>query len=305
MIKIYKRKINQKQVIEQKSFQRGSFVYCINPDKNEIHTLEKLLKLDSSLIIDALDPYEVPRIEHENGIVYAFSSFPKNDRNRIIAIPFLIAITKFNVVAVCAQEISFLEDLIKDNDFVTTQKTKLVNIIFKKLISSYHTYVNNINREVHKLSLSPGKISNADIIQLVWFEESLHLMEGDLQPTERILKDLLSGKTLKLYEEDKDLIEDTILLTEQLMDIVKGNILKIANIRDAYSAIVSANLNNTMKILTAVTVVLTVPTIIAGLYGMNVDLPLGTNPHAFIFIVLGIIFLIMLMIFLFIKNDWM
>lgn len=305
MIKIYKRTIKDKKINKLKHIEKGAFIYCINPSQKEIRLIEKELKLDPSLIVDALDPYEVPRIEYEDNVVYAFLSFPKSDYKRIIGIPFLTAITHSNVIVICKQEMSFLDNLTELDDFITTQKTTFVNLIFKKLISSYHLFVNSINKEVHKVSLSPGKISNADIIQLVWFEESLNLMEGDLRPTREILKDLLSGKVLKLYEKDKDLIEDTILLTEQLVDIVRENVLKISNIRNAYSAIVSANLNNTMKLLTAITVVLTVPTIIASIYGMNVNLPFDENPYAFVLIIAGIIFSVILMIYFFIKNDWM
>lgn len=308
MIQVFRRTVRDSKP-EKLPFSKdlkGCCVYCTSPSRQEIHDLSSALGIDSSLITDVLDPFEVPRLDQEDGVVHAISSFPLKDGARLLGIPFSVTIGENAVAVISSRQVHFLEKWFEEGtDFVTTQKTKLVNTIFKRLMEEYYSQMTEINREVHRVSLSPGRINNHDITKLVWFEEALNLILGDLLPTDAILRQLLSGKYLKLFKEDEEEIEDTVLYTEQLMEMVKSNLKKISNIRDAYSAILTANLNGTMKFLTAATVILTVPTIVASIYGMNVNLPLSNHPYAFIIIVVGIIISTLVLTYFFIKKNWM
>jgi magnesium transporter len=91
---------------------------------------------------------------------------------------------------------------------------------------------------------------------------------------------------MRLYEDDSELIEDVYLSNGQLGESCRSKLKSIMHVRNAYSTIMTNNLNQTMRFLTIVTVVLTIPTIVASLFGMNVPIPLGTNPYAFTGIVL-------------------
>lgn len=307
MIKFIKKAVKDKksQITIHPKGTKGVFIYCNDPTDKEIIKLSKTTGLDTSLIKDALDPYEVPRLEEEKNYIFVISSFPIKDNDRLMGIPFAVAIGDTFVALISSKPMHFLEDWFMNGDsFITTQKTKLVNRIFRKLMEEYNSQLNKINREVHKISLTPGNIESTDITRLIWYEESLNLIVGDLVPTDTILKNILSGKKLKLFDEDRELIEDTILYTEQIIDMVKQNQLKISNMRNVYSVILTDNLNNTMKFLAAITVFLTVPTIIASIYGMNVHLPLENHPLAFVFIILIILLFSILLIYFFIKNKW-
>lgn len=307
MIKIYRKTVKDERSIVTSNLDglKGSFLYCIDPSKKEVDDLATRLSLNRNLIADVLDLFEVPRLDESNGAIFVISSFPVKENERLIGIPFAVAANEDSVAIIASRGLHFLEDWFEGGeDFITTQKTKLVNLIFRKLMEEYHDQLMEINKEVHRISLAPGQIGSDDITRLVWFEESLNLIVGDLIPTDKILRKILSGKKMKLYDEDKELIEDTVLYTEQLIEMVQSNLKKISNLRDAYSTILTANLNSTMKFLTAATVILTVPTIVASIYGMNVVLPLGNHPLAFLFIILSIIGFSLLLIYLFIKKNW-
>jgi len=307
MIKIYKRLVRDKKfsVSHDLSSLKGTLVYSIDPSKEEAESLSVSLGLSSNLIKDALDPYEVPRLEESNGLIFAISSFPIQEKFKLTGIPFGLIVGDDFVSVISSKKMTFLEDWFENGgDFVTTQKTKLVNLIFKKMMEEYSRQLTVINKEYHRISMTPEKISSDEIKRLVWFEESLNLIAGDLEPTDAILRKILSGKMMKLFDEDKELIEDTILYTEQLIAMVKSNLMKITNLRNVYSAIMTDNLNNTMKLLAGVTVILTIPTIIASIYGMNVNLPLQDHPMAFMFVVLFILLATIVLVYLFVKNKW-
>ena len=116
---------------------------------------------------------------------------------------------------------------------------------------------------------------------------------------------MLSGKHFKLYEEDKDLIEDLLLSNTQLIELSQNNLRTIVNIREGYSTIMTNNLNRIIKLFTSLTVILTIPTMIASIYGMNINLPLANNPLAFIIIMTSIIIISIILLIIFIKNDWL
>jgi magnesium transporter len=128
-------------------------------------------------------------------------------------------------------------------------------------------------------------------------------------PTNVILNNLLgptlTGKFLELYENDKDLIEDLILSNGQLIDLCQANLKNIVNIREAYSTIVANNLNRTMKFLTSITVILTVPMIVGSLWGMNIPLPLANYSGAFPIMTLGVLAVSIILLIIFSKKKWL
>jgi magnesium transporter len=86
---------------------------------------------------------------------------------------------------------------------------------------------------------------------------------------------------LKLYEDDRDVVEDLSIDLEQLIARCKSLLRTITNVRDSYRAVMDTRLNETLRILTVITLALTIPTMIAGLYGMNVPLPAENSPIMF------------------------
>ena len=119
------------------------------------------------------------------------------------------------------------------------------------------------------------------------------------------MKNLLSHKLIRLFEEDRDLIEDLFLNNDQLIQLSKENLRSIVNIRDAYSTIMTHNTNRVIRFFTSVTVILTIPTIIASVYGMNVDLPFAGSPFAFLGVTIAIVIVSLGLIVMFLMNDWL
>ena len=141
-------------------------------------------------------------------------------------------------------------------------------------------------------------------MKLVAHESTLNDFLNALVPTNAFFQTLMAGKVLELYERDKDFMEDIFLSNNQIIERCKSNLKNIINTRGAYSTIMTNNLNRVIHLLTAITIVFTVPTIISSMYGMNITLPFSDSPIAFPAI-LGITFITMIVvIFVFIKKRW-
>jgi len=116
---------------------------------------------------------------------------------------------------------------------------------------------------------------------------------------------VLTQGHLELYEDDRDLVEDIQLENQQIVESAKANLKTIQNIRSSYTAIVTNNLNGVIKLLTSLTIILTIPTILGSLYGMNVPLPFSESPHAFSTIALVAAVAMGAAAFFFSRRNWM
>jgi magnesium transporter len=147
-----------------------------------------------------------------------------------------------------------------------------------------------------------AEINTREFVSIIELEEDLNEFLSALQPQALLFRSLLGGKYLRLYEQDRDIIEDIELSTGELITQLQGRLRTLVNMRQAYDAIATTNLNNTFKRLTSIAIFLTVPTIIGGIYGMNVTLPFQHTQHAFLF-VLGVIAVITTAMVLFFKRK--
>jgi magnesium transporter len=307
MMKIYQKTIRDKRFKKLKNFRVGSWVIVENASEADLLEAAAKLGLKESLLRDAIDFNEVPRLEVENdGSTYLFTQVPYGEGINAYTSPMLIAITNNCLATVSQRDLPFkIGEFNKKFNFTTTQKVKLLLQILTEINSAYNSSITNINRKVRSLGVHLEKVTNRDIAQFVSYETVLNDFLSNLIPMNSALEKLLSGKVLKLYEEDKELMEDLVLASGQLIGSVKVNLKTIVNIREAYTTIVTNNLNRVIKLLTSLTIILTIPTMIASFYGMNVSLPGASSPDAFFWILAGTGLILIVLLILFIKNRWL
>jgi len=309
MVNYYFKSVRDEQLKKIGKFKTGSWIYVEDPDKKELSQLAKKLSLEAGHLTDSTDPYEVPRLEIEKEAVYIFTRIPfslENKIEKITTVPLLVIISNNFIMTICQKPLYFIDKFLEGNiDFSTTQKTKLFLLIFSQINSSYNRNLTRIIRQVRTISIHLENIKNHDIVQFVMFEAVLNDFLSALNPTNNILKQLLSGKILKLYENDKDLTEDLFLSNNQLIERSQMNLNIISNIRNAYSTIMTNNLNRVIKFLTALTIILNVPMIISSFYGMNVSLPLAGSPMAFWQISSFTLIITLILLLVFSKNRWL
>ena len=309
MISYYFRSPNESTSRTLTEFKTGSWVFADDPNADEITQL-LTLGLDEGLIEDALDADEVPRFEVEDGITYLFTRFAyKNGSNKVVTAPIMIAVSpKFILTLTTVNSIKLKQFAEKGDDNITTRRSELLLEILELLLETYATQLNSINKQIRaaRNSLNVRRVSNKDFVQFVEIEDVLNEFLGDLVPANNVLQNLTGRrKNLSFDEEDRDLIEDLQLSATQLIDTIRGSLKTAVNIREAYTNIATNNLNRQVKILTTLTVVLTIPTIIGSYWGMNVNVPLHNNAHAFIFILLGSAGVAGIILAVFRKNGWL
>lgn len=306
MISIYYRNIKESTLKKLDAFKVGSWISVQSPTEDEIAELVSTYGVNEGLIRDALDFYEVPRVEVEGNVTYVFLRYPYTEEDRIFTAPALIAIGDDFFLTVSAQPFPIEEKFTSGEiDFFTTQKTKFFLQFFFQINTSYNALLNSISRRIRAMGIKLERIENRDIMQFVAFENILNDFSAALVPTSAMLQNLLSGKYFRLYKNDQDLIEDLFLNTGQLVEQCRSNAISIVTVRQAYSSIMTNNLNRVIRRLTALTIIFMLPNIVSGYFGMNVALPYMNSVHAFSGIMVGTLVVGGLLTLLFYKNRWL
>lgn len=308
MLKILYRNLRDQTVQELVDFKTGSWIHLEQPNQKEIDLLVDQFSLDPLIVSDVMDVFELPRVEKDEDITYYFTRYAlySSEIEKMSTVPLLIIIGKNFLITISSAKVPIFDLFERGKiDFRTTQKTKLLIQLLLTINIEYENLIKKLSKQIKQQSSNLEKITNKKIAQFVNFENTLDDVLFGLYPTGTSLTKLLKGKYVTLYEDDKELIEDLVQSNEQLIKMCNSNVKRVINTRDAYDNILSNNLNKIMKLLTSVTVILTIPTMISGIFGMNVNIPLGDNPYAFWLIISLTVASSFGLIFLFLKQDWL
>lgn len=267
----------------------GAWINLVNPSEQEILYISRNLNIPVEHLKAALDEEERSRIEVDEGCTVVLIDIPVPNTNlqdvgTYYTIPLGIIINEKNIVTVSLSENyvikSFIERKIKS--FYTFKKTRFLLQILYRNSRLYLQYLRNIDKTSNKIECRLHKsLKNKELIQLLELEKSLVYFSTSLKSNETVLEKIQRSTPVKMYPEDTELLEDVIIENKQAIEManIYSNIL--TGTMDAYASVISNNLNIVMKFLTSVTIILSIPTMVASFFGMNVDVPFENNPHAF------------------------
>lgn len=265
----------------------GSWLRCERPTEQEVSEL-LTLGMDEDMISDALDPHEVPRIEFDDEWTYLIARLPDTDDDfNDFTTPILFGIHKEYVVTLSRDSLGRLWQPFIDKARVrTSRRIELVVAMIEAVSSQYQRRVATINRQMRAATDDIHTLRARDIVTLTEYERKLNDYLDALLPMNWAIERLIANRSLRLKDDDKDDVEDISIDLEQVISRCKSLLRTITNVRDSYRAVMDTRLNETIQLLTVITVALTIPTMVAGLYGMNVPLPAAESPVTF-WVVIG------------------
>jgi len=288
MISVYYSKARERALQTLTASRTGAWVVVTEPDEQELDELAERYNLERDNLTDAVDLYEAPRIEVNDGAVYIYTRYCHPEGVEIATEPLLIIHTGDLLITIVRGKTTILDRLTSNKvDVVTTQKTKTLLQILGEINASYERQLNRVAKRILQLRarMRQASISNREFIGIIELEEDLNEFLSALQPQALVLSSLLSSRYLKLYEQDRDIIEDIERSTSELIEQLRGRLRTLGNMREAYDAIATNNLNAIFKRLTSIAIFLTFPTIASGIWGMNVALPFEHARYAFLVII--------------------
>ncbi len=270
------------QITLRKVLRTGAWVRCEKPGGDEVARLLKL-GLDEDLISDALDPHEVPRLEIDKDWTYLIARLPDTDDEfNDFTTPILFCLSRDYVVTLSRDSLGRLwQPFIDKIEARTDRPIELLVMMIDAIATQYQRRVATINRQMRAATDDIRTLHARDIATLTEYERKLNDYLDALIPMNWAIERLMATSGLRLRADDKDDVEDLSIDLEQVIARCKSLLRTITNVRDSYRAVMDTRLNETIRLLTVITVALTIPTMVAGLFGMNVALPGAEDPLMF------------------------
>lgn len=309
MITIYKKSENGLAV--QPEFISGSWINVVNPTPEEIARIQAL-GVPQDYITYPLDLDERARTERENGellIVLRIPYFQGKEADvPYTTIPLGIILTDQYIITVCKLENEIITEFTngRARDVTTSKRLRFVLRILLSTANKYLNYLREITKVVDVLEDQLQQSTrNKEVLDLLKYQKSLTYFTTALKSNELMMERLQRSQLLRTYPEDEDLLEDVLTENQQAIEMtnITSNIL--SSMMDAFASIISNNLNTVMKFLASITIVLSLPTLVASFFGMNVHLPLELHPNAFIYIILISILISLVVVYIFWRRDWL
>ncbi|WP_291575109.1 magnesium transporter CorA family protein [Clostridium sp. UBA4548] len=255
----------------------GSWINLVSPSDEETLLLSQKLNIPNDFLRAALDEEEGSRIEIEDDCTLVILDIPFTDidANSLTydTYPLAIINAKNVIITVCLKNSKILTDFInnKISSFFTFKKIRFMLQILSRISNYYLLYLRQINKKSLLIEKTVYKsLKNREIIQLLALQKSLVYFSTSLKSNEITLEKLLKLEVLQKYDEDKDILEDVIIENRQSIEMCNIYADVLSGTMDAFASIISNNQNLVMKNLTSVTIVLAIPTLVSGLFGMNV-----------------------------------
>jgi magnesium transporter len=298
--------IHQKDEVEN-----GIWLALTDPTATEILEISEAYGIDPDHLRAPLDEEERSRIELEDHYTLILVDIPaieeRSGKDWYVTIPLGIIITEQMIITICLEETpiltAFMDGRVKE--FYTYMKTRFILQILYKNASMYLQYLRVIDKKSDVVERKLHKAQkNRELMELLELEKSLLYFSTSLRSNEVVLEKLMKTEKIKKYPEDTELLEDVIIENKQAIEmanIYSGN-LNVTT--EAVASVISNNLNIVMKLLTTITLVMSIPTMVASFYGMNVlGIPFAQHPQGF-WVVIGFTLVLSLVVTLiFSKKD--
>lgn len=306
MLKYIYRSENNKKYLEYTKKRVGAVGLVEIAQDSDIALIAKIMKLTREDLIDIFDAQEIPRLEIEEGVVLLFvrAPLPLDNKDFLETQLYMLVYDRKQLFVITSGKASHFVDLISHHQITTTQAADVMIQFLLYISKQYAQYINEITKKVELARMTFNGMNNNQIEQLVNSEVILNEYVSVLSPMQQICASLVQNKHIGWREEDRDLLEDLTNSMAQSATVCIVNLKKIQTLRASFEVVFTNRLNQTVKLLTVVTILLTIPTMLASLFGMNVRLPYASHPYAFIFIIIAAIGLAVGVGLLFKKNKW-
>lgn len=299
MVKYYK--TDNRQIYEEKDIQNGVWIQMVNPSVSEGQMVADALNVDIEDVLAALDEEESSRIELQDGYTLILVDIPttevRHEKASYTTIPLGIILTTEEIVTVCTEDTPVLQAFLNNRvrEFSTKKKLRFVYQILYRISVLYQSDLRIIDKMRTEIEERVGNdTQEVDLIALHELESTLVYFATSLRANSVVLDRLTRYKRLEQYPEDKELLDDVIVENQQAIEMTSIYRDIINGTRELMSSVIDNRLNNVMKYLTSITIVMAIPTVISGMYGMNVDgkgMPFANSVHGF-----GVVCLITLLV---------
>lgn len=313
MVDIYMTNSENGKIEKINEPQKGCWINMVKPTNEEMKDICQKIEVEERLLRYPLDIAEKAHIDVEDDAVLIVVDSPatekKNGEKIYTTLPLGMILVRDDIFITVSQVKinsvqSAIENNIKSGKINTGKKSRFVFQILFDIAQDYIRYLTYINRDLEMFEDHMSKtMKNKELLKIMNFEKSMIYFNASVKANQVVLEKLNRGKSIKLYEEDEDILEDTLIENRQAIEMIQTYSEILNGIVDIFGTMVSNNLNIVMKFLTSITIIIALPTMIASFMGMNVVFPFATGRFGFLIIMLVSVVVTLLATLLLKKKD--
>jgi magnesium transporter len=308
----YFKNISHQTVAVDKA-EAATWVNILPPlDQEEFSQMSNELDIPLDFLTDSLDIDERPRFEEENNVKLIVIKAPTENNSfnesdaYYITIPICIILTHNQIVTVNSFENGAIKKFLATFQNRNPDNRKMMVLkIFEKITQTFMEYLKEINqrRNVMETQLYVSN-RNEELLELMKIQKSLVYFVTALRTNEMLLLKMERTNFLGLIEEEKELLNDLAVDMSQALEMANIYTNILSSTLDAFASIISNNLNNVLKRLTSITIILSLPALVTGIYGMNVPLPYANSRYAFYIPIILSLGISLVISWYFMKKKW-
>lgn len=300
---------------KQNEITQNNWVQLIAPSKQELKNVAERLSLPMSFLTAAQNADERPRIETQGEHTLLVIHVPLNDPSvqhsfddvKYRTMPLGVIFSQQHIITI-SQEDSFFNLGFLMQHQLSVPASKLSHTILTILNQTAHAFIDFTRTVEQAIQQAEKELAssyrNQELYTLLYLNESLLHMATSLKQMRHLMHQIKADNLLTMNDTEQEQYADTVVELQQVSAVTEISQLNLNNVMDAYGNIIQNNVSHIVKLLTAITIVLSIPTLIASIYGMNVPLPYQDEPHAFSAVIASMVVLSALVAYVFHKKRY-
>ncbi len=294
MVKLFKEENNKLICIEKEEnilskIEKNMWIHLVSPTTKDISIISKIVNIEEDELLTMLDEEESARLDKDDDFTLIVLDVPVLVNHYYETYPFAIIYNDDYFITICKKDIKLLDLMRKKFKKIEPHKhVRLTLQIMYRIVSSYITSLKVLNAKRNEIEKAIHESTkNDDLLELMNLNKSLVYFSTSLNAHKVVINKLKRLEEYKKYEADFDLMEDVEVENNQAIEMCSIYREILAGMMDVFSSIISNNLNTVMKVLAIITLIISIPTLIASLFGMNVRVPFDDNALGF-YIIIGL-----------------
>jgi magnesium transporter len=270
--------------------ERNCWVEIINPTRESLPLIAEHFEIPVDFLAASLDVDETARIEVDDGATLLIVKVPYFDESNVdilyMTVPIGFILVGGFTITICPKQPTVLQSFMKNQVRHPAGGHRFILQVIYRATLLYLQHLKQLNNTAAVIQKKLEQESrNQQLIKLFNIEKSLVYFTTSLKSNMLMLERLQRLRGFDLNEENRELLES--IFTECKQAIEMANIYSdiLSGMMDAFASVISNNLNIVMRLLTSITIIITIPVLVTGLFGMNVILPGDQHPHAFLAII--------------------
>ncbi len=299
------------RLFQAESFIEGCWINVIDPRPEELERLSLEHHIPIEYLSAPLDLDERPHFEKDDGIISIImqTSYPLGEHSDIPydTVPLGIIHTDRCILTVCTQINPVLHEIKNGRlrQVSTVKKNRFTLQIFLRTAQRFLIDLRQINKQVDLVEdRLETSTRNKELLDLLKIEKSLVYFKTAVKANELMMERVKRDRVFEIYPDDQELLDDVIIENLQAIEMTDITTNILSSMMGTFASVISNNVNAVVKLLTTTTILIAIPTLVTGIFGMNVPIPLLHNPNGFLWVVGIAVVLDLIVAVIFWRLKW-